>query len=212
MTQNGILFDIDGTLWDASESITASWNQVLARQADTGGLQITTERMQTMLGKTSADIFRILLPDLSEERRAEISKLCCNNEKVYLKEHSGILYPLETETLSKLSRDFQLFVVSNCQVSYMETFLEHCGLRSFFSDTECYGRTRKSKGENIRLLLGRHNLQKAVYIGDTQLDYDSAQYAGIPFVHAAYGFGSVKEQVPAVQAFCELPAAVSKIF
>lgn len=212
MTQNGILFDIDGTLWDASESVATAWNEVLAQEADTAGLRITAERMRAMMGKTSADICRILLPGLSEERRAEIGKLCCKNEKGYLKEHCGTLYPLVMETLSKLSREFRLFVVSNCQVDYLATFLKCCGLGGLFTDTECYGRTLKNKGENIRLLLGRNSLQKAVYVGDTQLDFDSAQYAGVPFLHAAYGFGTVKEKVPAIQAFSELPAAVSKIF
>jgi phosphoglycolate phosphatase len=212
MTQNGIIFDIDGTLWDASESVAAAWNEVLAQQPDTAGLQIPTEQMRGLMGKTAAEIYRILFPNLSEERRLEIGELCCKHTDRYLQEHIGTLYPQVKETLRELSRDFRLFVVSNCQVNYLEILLDRCGLRGFFTDTECYGRTLKSKGENIRLLLDRNNLEKAVYVGDTQLDFDSAQYAGIPFLHAAYGFGTINKKVPAIQAFSELPAAVSKFF
>jgi phosphoglycolate phosphatase len=212
MTQNGIIFDIDGTLWDASESVAAAWNEVLAQQTDTAGLQIPPEQMRSLMGKTAAEIYRVLFPGLSEKRRSEIGELCSKHTNGYLQEHLGTLYPQVKETLRELSRDFRLFIVSNCQVNYLEILLDRCGLRSFFTDTECYGRTLKSKGENIQLLLDRNNLEKAVYVGDTQLDFDSAQYAGIPFLHAAYGFGSINEKVPAIQAFSELPAAVSKIF
>ena len=31
MKTDGILFDLDGTLWDAVEGILAAWNQVIAR-------------------------------------------------------------------------------------------------------------------------------------------------------------------------------------
>jgi phosphoglycolate phosphatase len=212
MTQNGIIFDIDGTLWDASEPVTAAWNEVFARESDTAHLQITTKQMQAMLGKNAAEICGFFFPELSEERRFEISELCSKHESEYLREHVGTLYPHVKETLIELSRYYQLFVVSNCHENYLNTFVNRCGIRSFFADTECYGRTFKSKGENIRLLLDRNRLEKAVYVGDTQLDFDSAQYAGIPFLYAAYGFGSVKEKVPSIQAFSELPAAVSKIF
>jgi phosphoglycolate phosphatase len=212
MTQNGIIFDIDGTLWDASEPVAAAWNEVLAQEPDTAGLQITTEQMRGLMGKNAAVICRILFPNLSEERRSEIGELCSKHTSGYLQEHIGTLYPQVPETLHTLNRDYRLFVVSNCLTNYLEIFLNRCNLRSFFTDTECYGRTLKSKGENIRLLLDRNNLEKAVYVGDTQLDFDSAQYAGIPFLHAAYGFGSISEKVPEIQAFSELPAAVSKIF
>jgi phosphoglycolate phosphatase len=212
MTQNGIIFDIDGTLWDASEPVAAAWNEVLALQTDTAGLQVTPKQIQNLMGKTAAEIYRVLFPGLSEKRRSEIGELCSKHTNGYLQEHLGTLYPQVKETLRKLSRDFRLFVVSNCQADYLEILLDRCALRGFFTDAECYGRTLKSKGENIRLLLDRNNLEKAVYVGDTQLDFDSAKYAGIPFLHAAYGFGSIKEEVPAIQAFSELPVAVSKIF
>ncbi len=47
-------------------------------------------------------------------------------------------------------------------------------------------------------------------MGDTALDCSSAREAGVPFLHAAYGFGKL-EGVPAVQAFAQLPAALERL-
>ena len=51
----------------------------------------------------------------------------------------------------------------------------------------------------------RLGLQAPVYVGDTVLDYEAAKAAGVPFIHAAYGFGKV-EGVPSIQKPLELPA------
>ena len=40
-------------------------------------------------------------------------------------------------------------------------------------------------------------------MGDTALDRRSAEEAGVPFIHAAYGFGSV-EGTPAIQDLSQL--------
>ena len=39
------------------------------------------------------------------------------------------------------------------------------------------------------MILERNNIAKAVYIGDTIKDYESANKNGLPFIWAEYGFG-----------------------
>ena len=41
--QTGILFDLDGTLWDASEPVTKIWNQILQREPEAEGKTVTLE-------------------------------------------------------------------------------------------------------------------------------------------------------------------------
>ena len=74
-------------------------------------------------------------------------------------------------------------------------------------DIECFGNTGKSKAENISLLMERNRLskEKTVYLGDTELDRESAEKAGIAFIFAAYGFGSPKQYAAKIQALSELP-------
>ena len=65
---------------------------------------------------------------------------------------------------------------------------------------------------NIRLVMERNGVTKAVYVGDTQGDADAAAKAGIPFIFTEYGFGSVKDAAARIASLPELPAAVEKIF
>ena len=81
----------------------------------------------------------------------------------------------------------------------------------YFCDTEEWGNTLKPKDENIRLVMERNGCTRAIYIGDTQKDMDSARGAGIPFIHAAYGFGQTVEPDGVINAFDELPEAVKLI-
>lgn len=50
----------------------------------------------------------------------------------------------------------------------------------------------------------RNKLKSPVYVGDTQGDFQAAQYAGIPFVYASYGFGEVEAPDYTIGTFQEL--------
>lgn len=71
-------------------------------------------------------------------------------------------------------------------------------------DYECFGDTGKSKGENIRLIMERNRIDDAVYVGDTQGDYEAAVFAGIPFIFAKYGFGNPANYDYAINGIKEL--------
>ena len=49
MTKQNLIFDIDGTLWDATHEITKAYNEVLKRVNDTYPL-ITDEMMAGIMG------------------------------------------------------------------------------------------------------------------------------------------------------------------
>ena len=201
----GILFDLDGTLWDSSQNVVKSWNEVLEKRT---GKIITPQDMQGYMGKTLEKIGELMLPDIPADLRSDIMKECCDNENKYLKVHGGVLFPNLEKVLAELSEKYKLFIVSNCQSGYIEVFLEYTGFGKYFTDFECPGGTGKEKGDNIRIVVERNGLDKAVYIGDTQGDCDSADYAGVPFIHAAYGFGTINREVPAVNSLSEIGEAV----
>ena len=201
----GIIFDLDGTLWDSSEQVVKSWNEVLEPRA---GKTITVSDMQGYMGKTLEKIGELILPDIAADLRSDIMKECCDNENSYLMRHGGKLFPDLEAVLKKLSEKYKLFIVSNCQDGYIEVFLEYYGLGKYFTDTECPGRSGLEKSGNIRLVIERNGLEKAVYIGDTQGDCDSAEAAGVQFIHAAYGFGKIDHEVPKIFSLTEISDAV----
>ena len=202
---------MDGTLWDSSENVARSWDEVISYETD-NALSVTVEDIQNVMGHTMAEIAKMLFFDLGEEGANLLMDKCCDYENEYLGRHGGVLYPKVEETLQELARKYPLYIVSNCQDGYIEAFLKYYDFFKYFLDTECFGRTKKDKGSNIALLALRNQLDDAVYVGDIQGDYDSSKKAGVKFIHASYGFGTIEESVPSIREFGELPQAVYRVF
>lgn len=202
MQYDGIIFDLDGTLWDSSEEIKESWGNVLLAQPDVPQLP-SRETLESVMGLGAEELTAKLFPYLTPARRLEIFDLCAVYECEYLTKHGAELYPNITEMLAKLSEAHPLFIVSNCADGYIQSFLTAHDTAKYIRDFECIGRTGKPKAENIRLIVERNGLENPVYVGDTQWDCDAAESAGVPFIFAAYGFGHV-ENKPSIHTPMEL--------
>jgi HAD hydrolase, family IA, variant 1 len=200
---DSIIFDLDGTLWNATEAICKTWNIVLKDYPDIRE-PITMKELESCMGMLLDDISRKLFPKESPKLQKELIDKCCNLEVEYLAEHGGNLFPYEEETLKYLSKKYKLFIVSNCQSGYIESYFDGHGFNKYFTDIECAGNTGLEKGENNKLIIKRNGLKCPVYVGDTQSDLDSARIAEIPFVYASYGFGAVKEYDYIIKSFEEL--------
>ena len=210
MKKKAIIFDLDGTLWDSAQAVVDSWNEKIQFFPDID-YYITMEQMYGYMGKTMEEIGLAFFNTVSRERALELLKICMDYENLYIEEHGGILFDGLEETLAALKENYFLAIVSNCQEGYIEAFLKHHKLEQYFDDTENYGRTQRCKGDNIKLLVERNNLD-AVYVGDTMGDYDATMQAGLPFIHAAYGFGTVPEGTEKIDDIRELPEKVKEIF
>ena len=207
--KTGLIFDMDGTLWDSSENVAVSWTETLK----TAGYSrnITKQDIKNVMGLTMDKIADILFPDFPKNERMKLLDMCCGYENDYLRKNGGELYPNLEKTLLSLKEKYHLYIVSNCQKGYIEAFLDHFDFWKYFEDIECYGNNLKEKGDNIAILAERNGLDKAYYIGDIQGDYDSAMKAGVDFIHSAYGFGTIHETVPELTEFRQLPDLLKMI-
>lgn len=210
MEKKGIIFDMDGTIWDSAEAVAKCWDEVVQTHPEVTH-KISTEDIMGVMGKTMDVIAEILFPALSPADRMKLLDECCSAENAYLRLHGAVLYPALSDTLRVLQKHYHLYIVSNCQKGYIEAFLDHYNFWHFFEDIECYGNNELKKGANIRLLAARNSLTKAVYVGDIQGDYEAAMEAGTAFIHAAYGFGHVSAEVPVIRQFSELPEVVKSV-
>ena len=210
MEKSGIIFDMDGTLWDSAKAVADSWTEVVAREYAPERV-ITEEEIKSVMGLTMDKLAARIFPELPEEKRLQLLEVCGKEENEYLRTHGAIVYPQVEETFQKLKEKYHLYIVSNCQSGYIEAFLEYYGYGKYIEDTECYGNNGLVKGENIRKVAERNHLTKAVYVGDIQGDYDASMQAGVEFIHAGYGFGTVDANVPEIAAFAELPEVVKSV-
>lgn len=208
--KKGIIFDLDGTLWDSTKEVVETWNSVFEKYGNITK-RLTIDEMKNYMGKTLSKIAELCLPDLSQTESLKILNECCRVEIDYLRRNGALLYSNSDATFKVLSRYFHLYIVSNCQCGYIESFLESSGYKKYFDDIECHGNTGKIKAENIKLICERNELSAAIYVGDTQLDFDSASEAGIPFVHAAYGFGKVEGAKYVIEKFIDLTNVINQI-
>lgn len=208
--KKGIIFDMDGTLWDSAENVAKSWCVALEKCGHSE-CKVTKEDMYRVMGKTMDKIAEELFPFAKGEEQKHLLQECCVIENDYLREKGGELYPKLRETMEVLKEKYHLYIVSNCQAGYIEAFLDYYQFHDLFEDIECYGNNDLPKGDNIRLVVERNHLDQAVYVGDIQGDYDATMSAGLPFIHAAYGFGTIAAEVPKIQALEDLPVVVPQV-
>ena len=203
MKYDGIIFDLDGTLWDSTEGICSTWNQVLSKYPQIK-TEITLEKLYSCMGLLMEAIAERLFPQLDKKMQLKLLQECCELENSYLAKHGGILYPQLEVTIAKLAETHKLFIVSNCQDGYIQSFFAAHKLDKYFTDFESAGKTGLSKGENNKLVIERNQLKNAIYVGDTLGDAKSAIDANIPFIFARYGFGDVEKYDFVIDAFNEM--------
>jgi len=199
---DGIIFDLDGTLWDATKEIEISWNSVITQYKNLKS--ITQEDLKKVMGMLLDDISETLFPNIQKQQQHKVIEECCEAETKYLEKYGAKLYPNLEYVLKKLNKKYKLFIVSNCQSGYIETFLKVNDFSKYFTDYECPGTSGLEKAENNKLIIKRNNLKNAVYVGDTQNDCNCAKLANIPFIFANYGFGDVKDYDYKIDSLNEL--------
>lgn len=185
-----IIFDLDGTLWNPTNVIVKAWHIALKNEKNIKN-PITEKDLQSVFGMQHDLIGETLLPYLDKDNRDKLMEKCYNQENDTIKVLGGDLYENLEEVLIQLSKNYKLYIVSNCQAGYVEAFYHYHKLDKYFLDFECSGNTGKSKGENIKLIIERNSIENPVYVGDTMGDFEATMENSIPFIYAKYGFGEV---------------------
>lgn len=211
MKQKSIILDIDGTLWDSRQQVAEGYNeQLMAEGYD--HLCVTAEDLKPLFGKTMTEIADILFAELSASERYGLMERCMNRENGHILQSDSLKgYPCVRETLELLAPDYGLYIVSNSQQGYPEVCMEKMGLTHLIRGHLCFGDTGTEKGQTILELMRRHEITNAVYIGDTQGDYEATLVAGIPFIWAAYGFGNPAGYAARVDDIRQLPEALKTL-
>lgn len=201
MKCDSLIFDMDGTLWDAVDSYATIWNRTLA-EVGVNTVPVTRARLMKTMGLPLESILSQLIPDLADKER--FLEILDRNEHMMMPELGGRLYDGVHETLQALSGRMPLFMVSNCGTYGLDNFLDSNDLRKYFKDALSHGQTGLSKAENIRLIVSRHALKNPFYVGDTESDSRAAHEAGTGMIWAAYGFGKVTDADYTIDSIGEL--------
>lgn len=203
MNYDAIIFDIDGTLWDARESVTQGWNAAIEEITGKPGT-LDSVSFGALFGRPLDELVDYAFPDAKPEEKPGLMDYCVKRENDYLIAYPGALYPKVQETLAELAKRYPLYIVSNCGVGYIDAMLAGTGLGEYFQGWMCYADTNAPKDVTIRILAERYQLKNPVYVGDIQADADACEKAGVDIIYAAYGLGEIRQPTATIHSFCEL--------
>ena len=206
-TIQNIIFDLDGTLWDSRKEILEAWKEVIPN------LNISYDELTQLMGSTNDHFLKTLFPTLSFQEACSSMKLCEQSEVDYLTKNGATLYPNVLETLASLHQNYHLFIVSNCQQGYVDSFLNHYHISHLFQDFESSGITQLPKDQNIKILMERNHIlsKNTCYVGDTSKDLKAANLNHISFIWASYGFGDVSNHPYTIRSLEELKSLLPMI-
>jgi phosphoglycolate phosphatase len=188
MVIDAVVFDLDGTLWDTSASCAVGWNRVLTRHR-IPFRPITEHDVRGVTGRPHDECIREVFASLTEAHILTLAAETQTEDNRAIAELGGELFAGVDAGVRRLSARYPLYIVSNCQRGYIETFFQWTRLGGCFRDFECWGNTGLSKTQNLRVLIDRNRLQHPVFVGDTPGDQTAARDCDVAFIHAAYGFG-----------------------
>ncbi len=184
-----IVFDLDGTLLDTLDDLTAAVNAALTAH----GLPTRTrEEIRSFIGNGLRLLIRRAV-GFTHEREEEI----IDAFRAYYKEHSADAtapYAGVTELLQALQkRGVRTAILSNKADEATRRLAEKffCGLvEEAQGENENSGIPRKPAPDALLAMMQRFGVMKAqtLYVGDSEVDIQTAANAGVDCVSVAWGF------------------------
>jgi phosphoglycolate phosphatase len=199
---DSLIFDMDGTLWDATETYTAAWNEGF--KAMNINKVMSRGMLDHMMGWEKQKVLDHTFPDYPADMQEKIFESIVAAQDRLIPALGGILYEGVPEGIAKLSSKYKIFILSNCPKDTINQFFQFTDFAAHITDQMAHGVNNMPKHHNIKLLAAKHNLQNPVYVGDTDSDRAQSELAGVPFVFVEYGFGQTENYALNFSSFTEL--------
>ena len=192
MKTDAVIFDIDGTLTNSTRAIIRSWNRYLENSGYPHRL-LDEELAGSLMGKTMDDWAVAVLPGLPLEEARRMTEEMEEAENEEIRASGTDLYPYIRETFEHLSKEYDLFILSNCGKGYIEAVMAYAGIEACVKGHLCYGDNLLDKPDNLRKMIKDYGLKHPVYVGDTARDKECCEIANVPFIFVSWGFGDVPD-------------------
>ena len=206
-----VVFDLDGTLVDSAHDIAASANEMVE---SLGGRSLALDDIANMVGDGARVLVQRALSEagLDPNTRDALPRFL----EIYDRRLLETTRPYDgtEQMLTMLADRVQLAVLTNKPQKLSERLLSGLGLREFFESViggdGPYG--RKPDPTTLRALLDSSS-DGGLLVGDSPIDWQTAQNAGCPFVWARYGFGAARfqEEYPATPYVLGAPSELVAI-
>ncbi|HAB67494.1 MAG TPA: HAD family hydrolase [Firmicutes bacterium] len=210
MNKKGIIFDLDGTLWEVTNTTYKSVNEITKKY---NLKEVSIETIKSVFGCNKVESAQKYFPYLNIKEALKLNDEISAINICNLKQYGGNVYENLEETLQKLIDSYDLFIVSNTDnKEYIESFLTTSKLTKYFTDYLAASELNIAKSEAIQKIIEEYNLSKSVYVGDTIKDQEASEKTNIPFIQATYGFGENLKTKYSIASIKELPSLIDNIF
>jgi len=194
-----IIFDLDGTLIDAYDAISRSFNYALKKLGLKAKDDLTIRRAVGWGDR------QLLKPFVRKEDLARaLSLYRFHHEKALLK--YSRLFPGVKYVLQHLKKKgYKLAVASNRPTKFSLILIRHLGIKKYFSYWLCADKLKHGKPnpEILRRIIREFSLKpkQALYVGDMTLDAQAGRRGGISTIIVTTGssrLAEIKKEKPAL--------------
>lgn len=189
MSYDTVIFDLDGTLLDTLQDLADSTNYALSACALPPR---TSEEIRSFVGNGVGLLIARAVPEGTPD---EIRGRCLELFRAHYllnMENKTAPYPGVVELLGRLGREgYKLAIVSNKLDSAVKGLAQsHFDGLAPVAIGERPGVKRKPAPDMVRLALDElgSSADQAVYVGDSDVDLETARNAGLPCVSVSWGF------------------------
>ena len=187
--QRLIAFDLDGTLIDSRRDLADSANQLIE---ELGGEPLTEEQIGGMVGEGAALLVRRALKAAGREERAQALERFLQIYDERLLNHTR-LYAGLADVVRYAREHARLTVLTNKPTAPTERILGALGLRDAFAEViggdGPYPRKPDPAGLNAMMTSASASARDTLLVGDSAVDLETAQRAGVRCCLVSYGFG-----------------------
>ncbi len=191
-----VIFDLDGTLMDTLEDLANAVNEILKRH---GYPVKTMTEVRRIVGNGLRQTLTLCLPEGTEQQ--EVERLLPEFAAYYqahcqikTKPYDGIM-----DTLRELcERGYKMAIVSNKRDEAVKTLNEEyfqAYVKVAIGENEDMGIKKKPAPDTVFQALRELGSvrERAVYVGDSEVDRMTAENAGLPCVSVDWGFRDREE-------------------
>lgn len=187
---NTVIFDLDGTLLDSLDDLTAAINYVMGKH---GYPEHTREAVRGFVGNGVVRLLECAVPNGKENPDFDA---CLSEYRAYYESHAmvhtrpydGVMNLLET----LLKDGCKVAVVSNKQDAAVKSLCAQCfpSIHCAMGEMESRGIRRKPYPDMVIETIKQLGSvkERCCYIGDSEVDIETAKNTGIDCISVTWGF------------------------
>lgn len=190
MKKTTYIFDLDGTLLDTLQDLAAAVNFALRKN---GMEEHSIDDIRRFVGNGVRKLIERAVPDGSKNPR--IDEVFADFRSYYMQHSLDTTKPYDgiTEILQELNmRGCKMAVVSNKMMAATQELVAHFfpEIEVAIGENEAEGIRKKPAPDMVFEALNRlgAEAESAVYIGDSDVDIQTAKNAGVPCISVLWGF------------------------